>query len=257
MLDAKLFNSQTRLCSYASKVWRMVENQETTATLNIVDSMEEQNLLEELLDNIKPPYRAGTEGMHYLLKTAFRYPPLKHGSRFGDRTMPSFFYASETVQTVLAETAYYRFILLTDMQEPYQQSIDSEHSAFTVSVKTNKCLNLCAKKFTVAQTQLQDSQQYGYCHSVGHWATTQKAAQVIRFYSARQSQYMAPRQSERINVAIAEPKAIISKAPNSLQSWLCRTSTNKISFSSRETKLPISFAIQDFMLDGKLPRPTA
>ena len=258
MLDAKLFNSKTRLSSYASKVWRMVEDQQArAATLNIVDSMEEQSLLEELLDKIKPPYRHGTESMHYLLKTAFRYPPLKHGSRFGDRTMPSFFYASESVQTVLAETAYYRFVLLTDMDQPYQQTIDTEHSAFSVSVKTNKCLDLCAKKFASAQTQLQNTQDYRYCHCVGDWATTQKSAEVIRFYSARDSRSDSEVNHKNINVAIAEPKAIISKTPNSLQLWLCRTSMDKISFSSRETKFPISFAIQDFMLDGKLPRPTA
>ena len=45
MLDKELFNSRTRLCSYVAKVWRMVETQETAATLNVVDSMEEQSLL--------------------------------------------------------------------------------------------------------------------------------------------------------------------------------------------------------------------
>jgi hypothetical protein len=98
MLDAKLFSKSNALVTYGAKVWRMVETQETTATLGIVDSMEEQALLEQLLDQVKPPYREGTQGMHYLLKTAFRYPPLKYGSRFGTRLMPSFFYACEAPQ---------------------------------------------------------------------------------------------------------------------------------------------------------------
>lgn len=249
MLDTALFSNKTRLSSYAGKVSRMVETQETAATLNIVDSMEEQNLLEGLLDTIKPPYRVGTEHMHYLLKTAFRYPPLKHGSRFGDRTMPSYFYASESSQTVLAETAYYRFVFLSDMKTQYQDTIDSEHSLFNVSIKSSQCLDLCKDKYKPIQSQLQDSRNYTYCQQVGQWAISQKKTDVIRFYSARHLGHA--------NVAIAEPKAIISKSPNSIQSWLCRTSIGRISFSSRETKFPISFARQDFMLDGKLPRPSA
>ena len=249
MLDKELFNSRTRLCSYVAKVWRMVETQETAATLNVVDSMEEQSLLEDLLDQIKPPCRDGTQGMHFLFKTAFRYPPLKHGSRFGNRSMPSFFYASESIKTVLAETAYYRFVFLNDMQTPYDNPIDSEHSLFNASIKTNKCLDLCAKKYITIQDRLLDTQNYTYCHAVGQWAVSQKAAEVIRYYSARHSGHT--------NVAIAEPNSIISKTPNSLQSWLCRTTNDKISFSNRETNSPISFTIQNFMYNGKLPRPAA
>lgn len=249
MLDPELFNSKTRLSSYMGKVWRMVETQEMAATLNIVDSVEEQDLLESLLDEIKPPYRTGTEKMHYLLKTAFRYPPLKHGSRFGDRSMPSFFYASESINTVLAETAYYRFVFLYDMTAQYPRPIDSEHSLFNVSVRTKRCIDLGAKKFNSIRPKLTDKKNYTYCQSVGDWALNQKSAEAIRFYSARYP--------DNINLAIAEPKAIISKSPNSMQSWLCRTSADKISFSSRDAQAPISFNIDHFKVNNTLPRPSA
>ncbi|MBX2849561.1 MAG: RES family NAD+ phosphorylase [Acidiferrobacterales bacterium] len=248
MLDSELFNQKSRLSSYHGKVWRMVETQETAATLNIVDSMEEQSLLEELLDEAKPPYRSGTENMHYLLKTAFRYPPLKHGSRFGNRTMPSFFYASETIQTVLAETAYYRFVFLYDMQDQYANTIDSKHCLFNVSVRTKKCLNLCSKKYSPIRAALIDIKDYSYCQAIGDWAVTKKSTELIRFYSARHYQ--------QVNIAVAEPKTIVSKSPNSMQSWLCRTSAQRISFSSREADNPISFSIEDFTVDDTLPRPS-
>jgi len=246
VLDKKFFNSKTKLSSYLAKVWRTVETQETAATLNIVDSMEEQGILESLLDEIKPKYRPGTEGMHYLLKTAFRYPPLQHGSRFGTRLLPSFFYASENILTNLAETAYYRFIFLSDMQKPYTQAIDSKHSVFSVSVRSNACLDLCEAKYQHLSASVTSFDNYQLTQSIGTWAIENKV-EIIRFESARLP--------DNINVAIAEPQSIRSKAPLNLQTWLCRTSHDRISFSSREAKAPIIFNKALFLHDGVLPKP--
>lgn len=58
---------------------RLVESQEQVATLQLVDTLEEQALLEELLESSKPPVPADAEPLHYLLKTPFRYPPLRWG----------------------------------------------------------------------------------------------------------------------------------------------------------------------------------
>ena len=124
-LFSTLFNENTKLQSYRSNAWRVVESQEEVATLSVVDDMDEQTLLEEMLDEVKPKYRPTTQGMHYLFKTAFRYPPLKWGSRFGTTLMPSYFYASESVETALCECAYYRFLFLQDMQAPYEKPVCS------------------------------------------------------------------------------------------------------------------------------------
>lgn len=247
MLDKSLFNSNTKLVTYAAKVWRMVETQETAATLNLVDSMEEQDMLETLLDEVKPRYRIGTEGMHYLLKTAFRYPPLKYGSRFGTRALPSFFYASEQEQTALAETAYYRFVFLNDMQDPYLHSIDSRHSMFNITAKSMQCLDIRSAKFKTIHKQLIHPQDYSTTQAIGNWATNQRHVEIILFESARHKSYS--------NVAIVEPKAIRSRTPNSMHTWLCRTTVNKISFSSREAGFPVIYPIEYFRVDDEFPRP--
>jgi len=65
--------------------WRAVEAQHQLSTRKLVDSAEEQTLLEELIDGAKPPETFGGK-FHYLLSTPFRYPPLPHGSRFGTLT---------------------------------------------------------------------------------------------------------------------------------------------------------------------------
>ncbi|WP_158661005.1 hypothetical protein [Thiomicrorhabdus sp. Milos-T2] len=65
--------------------------------MKIVDSFEEQSLLEALIDNTKP--KSGER--HYLIQTPFRYPPLNHGSRFATRFEPSLFYAGLSLNSAL------------------------------------------------------------------------------------------------------------------------------------------------------------
>ena len=74
---------------------RMVEAQHRVATQKLVDDSAEQQILEELLERAKPPAPDDAPpGMHYLLRTPFRYPPLRHGSRFGSRAERGIFYAA-------------------------------------------------------------------------------------------------------------------------------------------------------------------
>src|SRR3954464_4226566 len=92
-----------------ASAYRAVEAQHQVSTRKLVDSSEEQILLEELIDSAKPP--DVTRGRsHYLLSTPFRYPPLLHGSRFGARHERGIWYGSETRRTAFAEVAYYRFV---------------------------------------------------------------------------------------------------------------------------------------------------
>ena len=53
------------------------------STMALVDTLEEQALLEQLLDDSKPSVPLECRGLHYLLFTPFRYgAPYPHGSRF-------------------------------------------------------------------------------------------------------------------------------------------------------------------------------
>ncbi len=81
--------------------WRVVESQHQVSTRKLVDSAEEQVLLEEMIDRVKPPDITGGR-LHYLLFTPFRYPPLKHGSRFGGRRERGIWYGSGDRRTALS-----------------------------------------------------------------------------------------------------------------------------------------------------------
>src|SRR5690606_28809740 len=67
----------------AARPWRVVEVQHRASTMRLVDTLAEQRLLEDLLEQGKPPLPAEAEPLHYLLATPFRYPaPPPDGSRF-------------------------------------------------------------------------------------------------------------------------------------------------------------------------------
>ena len=115
---------------------RLVESQEQVATNSLVDSAAEQAVLEEFLERSKPPLRPGTERMPYLLHTPFRYPPLRHGSRFGARFEPSIFYASLKERTVLAEAAFYRCGFWSGMAQPPRSELITQHTLFWAGYDT-------------------------------------------------------------------------------------------------------------------------
>ena len=75
----------SRLSALLLTAWRVVEAQHKVSTRRLVDTLDEQRLLEQIVDEVKPPIPAGPgfAGLHYLLSTPFRHPPLRHGSRFG------------------------------------------------------------------------------------------------------------------------------------------------------------------------------
>ena len=117
-------------------IHRVVESQEQVATNALVDTLAEQALLEELLERSKPPLADGSRGLHYLLATPFRYPPLPWGSRFGSRFEPSLFYAARHVDTALAEGAFYRFVFWTGMQTPPPAPLHTRHTVFAPEIDT-------------------------------------------------------------------------------------------------------------------------
>lgn len=220
-------------CLYKSNVYRLVETQEFAATTNLVDDLHEQSVLEDLLEQVKPKYREGTEDMHYLLKTPFRYPPLKYGSRFGNRQLASFFYASEDIHTALAEVAHYRLLFMADMEIVYEQAIVSQHVSFSVEVASHNTIDFCQSIFDEFLPQLMDKNNYHFCQSLGKWLVEDQQTEVIRYHSVR-------RETGK-NLAVYLPKAIVSTQPQNQQQWLCQSRYDSVSFSQPGLTQPLTF----------------
>ena len=92
-----------------------MEAQHIVSTLRITNNdPEEQDLLERILEESKPPLPPEAAGLHYLLATPFRYPPSSRGSRFRAWPDPGVLYAALERRSACAEMGYWRWRFVMD-----------------------------------------------------------------------------------------------------------------------------------------------
>lgn len=234
-------------------IWRIIESQEEIATVGLVDNLDEQYLLEQMLDDSKPPVPTDTQDLNYLLSTPFRYPPLEWGSRFGTVTERSLFYGSEKMETALAEVAYYRFILLEGMSVPPPVPIQTQHTAFQAEINCKKAVDLFSPPFDEHRADLISPDNYQFTQAVGVHLR-QSDIEGFRFESVRCPIHGA-------NIAIINPKAIIRTLPKNKKDIVCLTTTTDVSFSVLHTpRIKVNamhhFAKTLFLVNDIFPVPS-
>ena len=241
-------NGPDQVRPVAGTLYRLVESQEQVATLGYVDTLEEQALLESMLEEVKPPYPEGTGKLHYLLKTPFRYPPLKWGSRFGRRHEPSLFYAGRAVEPTLAEAAYYRFVFWYSMAgDPPSDRIRSEHTLFSARYNTDQGIALQDAPFNRHEAILRHPSSYADCQALG---TAMRDAGIEAF------EYRSARDPDAgICVALFSPAALTSKRPLRSNQWLCELGESEVSFKKLGTHTVTSFQVSTFHDENRLPLP--
>lgn len=227
--------------------WRVVEAQHQVSTRKLVDSDAEQQLLEQMIDAVKPPDR--TRGrLHYLLFTPFRYPPLRHGSRFGARTDPSLWYGSETLRTAFAEVAYYRLLFLEGTRADLG-SLDTELTVFRAAVRTARGIDLTIPPFAAHQQVLASRTRYMETQALG---ASMRAAGVEAF------RYLSARDVESgINVGVLAPAAFGRRQPRDLQTWQCVATREAVELVARDYFRHSTYVFPrgDFLVDDVLPVP--
>jgi len=130
-----------------------------------VDSDEEQALLEELIEDVKPPTGAPA-GLHYLLFTPFRYPPLRHGSRFGTRAEHGIWYGSRTQATAFAEKAYYLLLFLEGTAAELAP-LETDVSIFQAAYETRKGVDLTRGAFARYGALISSPSDYAASQTLG------------------------------------------------------------------------------------------
>jgi len=227
---------------------RVVECQEQIATNQLLDTLDEQALLEQLIEHTKPAHPPGSARLHYLLATPFRYPPLKNGSRFGPRHEPSLFYGSLGVTTALAETAYYRFLFWAGMDTPPPaRKLTTQHTLFGADYLTGQGIQLQAPPFDAHTDELTHPADYSVTQALG---TDMAAAGVQAF------EYVSARDPDRgLNVALYTPDALTSDRPRFQQAWLCETRPDQVRFYCGENDAVHAFVLEGYLVDGHLPAP--
>lgn len=230
-------------------LFRIVESQEQVATRSLVATLEEQAVLEDLLERNKPPVPADADALHYLLSTPFRYPPLRHGSRFGRRHEPSLFYGSQSVPTVLAEAAFYRLVFWDGMATPPSRPLTTQHTIFSARFGCARGIRLQLPPFDDRRAELTDRRSYAITQALGS-DMREAGVEGFEFVSARD-------RYEGVNVALFTPKALVSRRPDVSQAWLAETSSGGVSFYCREDGSMYEFERANFLVDGELPLPAS
>jgi hypothetical protein len=230
-----------------AKIYRLVESQEQIATLRLVNNVYEQGVLEELIESTKNPIPSDTSSLHYLLTTPFRYPPLKHGSRFGTTFEQGMFYGSLAIQTALSETAYYRFVYMLGPETPYEHPISNQYTSFSVKVRSNKGVFLDKDPFSKYELILTSPSSYIKTQQLGS-NMRQSDVEIFQFISARDK-------DKGKNIALFTPRAFQRKVPAQMTTWLCQTSIDEVGFVAKEEKKRTSYSQKDFWVDNTFPSP--
>ena len=236
--------ADVELSPLSGDVLRLVESQEKVATARIVNTLERQALLEDILERSKPPMPAVGAALHWLLATPFRYPPLRHGSRFGAPFEPSLFYGSWTRETVFAEGAYYRLVLWYGMKEPPEHKTITAHTVFGARY-SGAGVALHRPPYSAFRNNWRDPANY---HATQQFGAKMRGigALVIEYESARDP-------AGGINVALLKPEALASNSPSWQLPCLCETSSHHVTFEC-EGRI-YRFDREIFMVDGAFPGP--
>ena len=195
----------------AGSIWRIVENQEQAATRRITRSAEEQSRLEQLLDDNKPPYLPGTEQLHWLLKPPFRYPPLRHGSRFGSAFQPGILYGSRELTTAMTESAVYLWLFRAAPVElgPLERISDGR-TAIHFGISHDRVSDLTSKAAKKYRGRISAPASYAFSQALGSRLREQHTA-AIWFHSARST--------AGVNCAVLDPGAIPAGTEPGQQHW--------------------------------------
>ena len=198
----------------------MVEAQHIVATSKIVDTRAEQELLEDILEERKPPVPSEAVGLHYLLFSPFRYetrPPA--GSRFRAEHDGGVFYAAETVRTAAAEVGYWRWRFLQDTSG-LERLQPCSFTAFRVLIKTS-CIDLLSPPFSADASQFQHPTDYSVPQALGRMARQADIGAIL---------YQSVRDPEsRYCIAVLTPLEFAAKKPDTAtQTWMMTITTEEV-----------------------------
>lgn len=227
--------------------YRVVEAQHQVSTRKLVDSDAEQLVLEQLIDTAKP--LDPTSGrLHYLLATPFRYPPLRHGSRFGTRFERGIWYGARSHRAVFAETAYYRLLFLEGTAADLG-TVQVGLSLFRTRAHTERGIDLTRLPFDRYRTSLASKTSYRATQALG---TAMRAAGVEMF------QYLSARDTAGgINVAVFSPAAFGRAHPRGFERWHCAATAGRVEIRTLDylRRDAFTFPREDFLVRGVLPQP--
>jgi len=201
-------------------VFRLVEAQHRISTSRLADSLADEERLELLIEQVKPPMPREARKLHYLLATPFRYGH-RSASRFrkaGER--PGVFYGSESTRTCLAEMAYWRMRFFTASPGAELPRTTTEYLMFRIGVAADRALDLTLPPFVKDRLKWTNKRSWTATQRFGALARS-VATQLIRYESARDDQ-------GGVNIALFDPACFTAPVPTSEGTWHFRFQNRKL-----------------------------
>ena len=232
----------------AGTCWRLVEAQHHVSTLKLVDSVDEQELLEELIETTKPPLPPECRDLHYLLSTPFRYGSVyPAGSRFRRAGMTDgVFYAAETPHTAVAEMAFYRLLFFAESSDTPWPTNPAEYTAFSAEYKAKKAIDLTKGKYERDRAKWTHLADYSHCQAFADAARAAKI-ETIRYESVRDP-------AHGMNLALLTCRAFASSKPTDQQTWHIRLSDAGAQAICEAPKSGITFDSKTFAADPRIAK---
>jgi hypothetical protein len=205
----------------SGRCWRIVEAQHRVSTLKLTDTAEEQDRLEQLLEESKPPVPPECRHLHFLLFTPFRYGPYPAGSRFRRAGLtPGIFYGSELPETAVAEKAFYRLLFYAESPATTWPRDAGEFTAFAVEYASGRSIDCRYPPLDAQKAVWADFTNY---------AGSQQLCDVARDAGIEIVKYESVRRAERsLNMALLTCRAFARSEPVERQSWRLHLSASGV-----------------------------
>jgi RES domain len=226
--------------------WRVAEAQSHVSTMKLVDSLAEQQLLEEILERSKPAIPPICIGLDPLLYTPFRYDAAyPHGSRFRRAgSTEGCFYGADAPETAIAETAFYRLLFFLESPATKLPTNPLEMTAFSVQVGARHMVNLAAPPLNRDAALWTHPTDYEPCQRFAETAR-QAGVEVIRYLSVRDPQ-------GGMNLALLDPAAFAARAPSSFQTWQLFIKPRAVQAFCEMPRGTIEFLLENWAADPRV-----
>ncbi len=195
---------------WRGSLWRIVDAQYTAGGMKLVDTREEQDILDTLLQQTLPALPEIFRKLDPLLAAPFRSMTLRTGSRFRAVSDPGVFYGATQVDTACAEMGYWRWKFLHDAVDmPEIKPI--AHTAFQSDVAT-QAIDLRDPAFERDQNEWMHKSSYTATQALARSARTANLG-AICYASVRDPEH-------RECAALLTPAAFASITPHPVkQTW--------------------------------------
>lgn len=162
-----------------AQIWRAVEAQHKVSTMRLVDnSLADQKILEDILEDSKPPIPEAARDKHWLIFTPFRYRPLPPGSRFRGVNDPGVFYGAFEQRTACAEVGYWRWHFVRD-SEGLEKLEAKPMSLFAAEVNTASAIDLRKPPLSERHQAWTDPDSYAETQALAREARGQNIEAIV------------------------------------------------------------------------------